>query len=120
MLNDLFVGQWEQKADVKLSANIRIGILLNCLEEGSALKEHLVMNSSRFTTWEEVKDEVVNIRRTQIAFRPDDAMDVGALEAKGGGKGGKGGKGAGKGGKSKGKFTKGGKGLKRTLASMLP
>jgi len=82
---------WEQKAGETLSANIRIGILLNCLDEGSALREHLILNSSRFTTWQEVKDEVVNIRRTQLAFRTDDPMDVGALEGKGGKSKGKGG-----------------------------
>ena len=97
---------WERKANETLSANIRIGILLNCLEDGSTLKEHLVMNSARFNTWEEIKDEVINIRRTQLAFSVQ-PMEVDGLQTKGGPKGGglRGGggrKGDGKGGGGRG------------------
>ena len=79
---------WEKKAGEPISNNIRIGILLNCLEDGSSLKEHLVLNSSRFQTWAEVKEEVVNIRRTQVALGGAAPMDVDALQRKGGPKGG--------------------------------
>ena len=47
------------------------------------------MHSSRFTTWQELKDEVVNIRRTQLAYRSDEPMDNGALGAKRQGRGSK-------------------------------
>ena len=90
---------WEKKAGEVISTNVRIGILLNCLDDTNPLKEHLVMNSSRFTKWQEIKDEVINIRRTQAAFQGPQAMEVDALQKKGPsgkGKDGGGGKGAGK------------------------
>ena len=79
------INEWQHKAKETISDNLRIGILLNCLEDGSSLKEHLILNSNRFNTWTELKDEVINIRRTQVAFKGPDDMDVGALSGKGAG-----------------------------------
>jgi hypothetical protein len=92
--------RWERKASEKISDQIRIGIVLNSLEEGS-LRDHLVMNSSRLETWSAFKEEVTNIKRAQSSSGGIDpnAMDIGAFN-KGNGKGGKGKgkKGSGKGG----------------------
>ena len=40
--------RWEAKAGEKMSANIRMGLVMLNLEEGP-LKEHLLMNSSSYT-----------------------------------------------------------------------
>jgi hypothetical protein len=74
--------QWEAKAGEKISDNIRIGMLLNSLEDNTALKDHLVMNSSKFTSWASIKAEMVNIRQTQIAFQEPVPMDVGEVGQK--------------------------------------
>ena len=48
------IGIWEKKAGERLSDQVRIGMVLNSLEDNTTLKDHLVMNSSRFTTWLEL------------------------------------------------------------------
>ena len=72
--------QWEAKAGEPISNNIRIGMLLNCLEDNTTLKDHLIMNSSKYTTWQDLKAEMINIRQTQIAFQEPSPMDVGAVQ----------------------------------------
>jgi len=76
---------WELKANEKMSDNIRIGILLNALEDSTALKDHLVMNSARFATWVDLKAEMVNIRQTQLAFTDTGPtpMEIGSVDDKG-------------------------------------
>ena len=68
-----------------------MGIVLINLDEGP-LKEHLLMNSAKFTSWNEFKEEITNIRRAKDASQGVAPMDVDGL-AKGKPKG----KGAGKG-----------------------
>ena len=59
--------------------NIKIGILLRKLPEGS-LKSHLILNSQRLSTWEAVKLEVDNVRRAQLATASASVpMDVDVL-----------------------------------------
>ena len=63
---DRSVHRYEQSTGDKFPENIRIGVLLRRLPEG-ALKQHMLLNSTRLTTWEAVKLEVENLRRAQIA-----------------------------------------------------
>ena len=64
--------------------------------EESPIRQHLLLNSERLSSWKAVKEEVPNIRRawaaTEGAGRGAAPMDIGAFD-KGKGPGGKGGKG---------------------------
>ena len=72
-------------------ANIRIGTLIRRLPE-SGLKQHILLNSTRLMTWTDVKLEIENVRRAQMASASSPhPMDLDAL-----------GKAKGKGGKEKG------------------
>ena len=66
---------------------MKIGIALRQMEEGN-LRQHLLMNSSRLTTWKTFKSEIVDIKRAAAAVGAV-PIDIGAF-AKGRGKGGKG------------------------------
>ena len=91
-----------EKSGENVSDAIRIGIVLGQLPE-SPIKQHLLVNSDRLTSWNTFRDEVLNIHRAQLALGPT-PMDLGALGGGGRGNGGRsGGKPWGKGsGKSKG------------------
>ena len=49
--------------------NIRIGVALRMLPDGP-LKQHLVLNSTRLTTWVILKAEIDNVRRAQAVYTP--------------------------------------------------
>ena len=70
-----------------ISDSMKIGIALRKMEEGR-LRQHLLMNSSRLTTWKTFKSEIVDIKRAAAAVGAV-PMDIGA-SGKGKGKGGKG------------------------------
>jgi len=53
---------YEKKSSEHISRNLRIGMVLNGLEKG-ALKDHLLLNTSRYNTWAEFKAEVIQYRR---------------------------------------------------------
>ena len=58
-----------------VSDNLRIGLVLNNLEDGG-LRDHLLMNAERLQTWPVFREELVNILRVRAGPIP---MDVGAL-----------------------------------------
>ena len=79
--------------------NIRIGVVLRQLPEGG-LRQHLILNSSRVTTWALLKQEVESVRRAQMSLQnaayPMDVSELSTQLAALGiklpkGKGGKGG-----------------------------
>ena len=78
-----------------VSLNLRVGMVLNGLDKGP-LKDHLLLNSAKYLTWQEFKSEIVNYQRATQAVADNGGvapMDVGAFT-----KGDKGrGRGAGKG-----------------------
>jgi len=53
---------YEKKSSEIVSKNLRIGMVLNGLDKGS-LKDHLLLNTSRYNTWAEFKNEVIQYRR---------------------------------------------------------
>ncbi len=68
--------------------NLRIGFLINGLEDGP-LREHLLLHSEKYTAWAELKEAVLNYRNMKAVVNQD-AMDVDAFTSKGGGKGARG------------------------------
>lgn len=86
--------------------NIKVGKLLRRLPEGP-MRQHLILNSGRLTSWALMRDEVENLRLAQLATSSGPSpMDIGMVEdvnalQKGKCKG-KGKKGSGKGGGAKG------------------
>ena len=57
---------YEKTSGENFPNNIRIGVALRMLPDGP-LKQHLVLNSARLTTWETLKAEIDNVRRAQAA-----------------------------------------------------
>ena len=94
-LFDRELQRYETRAREAVSLNLRVGMVLNGLDRGH-LKDHLLLNSAKYLTWQEFKSEIVNYwRATQAVADSGGAapMDVGAFT-----KGDKGrGRGAGKG-----------------------
>ena len=60
-----------QEASDKLRSAIKIGIVLRQMEEG-ALRQHLLMNSSKLLVWATLKQEV--IERAGLRKSPDEPM----------------------------------------------
>ena len=94
-LFDRELQRYETRAREAVSLNLRVGMVLNGLDKGP-LKDHLLLNSAKYLTWQEFKSEIVNYRRATQAVADSGGvapMDVGAFT-----KGDKGrGRGAGKG-----------------------
>ena len=84
---DRTVSLYQARSLEVISDSMKIGIALRQMEEGS-LRQHLLMNSSRLTTWKTFKSEIVDIKRASAAVGAV-PMDIGAL-GKGKGKGGRG------------------------------
>ena len=61
----------------RISDNLKIGLVLNNLEGDSALRDHLLMNAARLTTWTLFLEELVEIIRVRQGPRP---MDVGGVK----------------------------------------
>ena len=78
------VTAWEARSGEKMSDTLRIGVATLLLEDGP-IKQHLLMNAERLKTWLVFRQELVEIRRAQVAAGVA-PMDVGALTSKGGGK----------------------------------
>ena len=88
------VAQYERASGEDVSDGIRVGVVLQRLED-SPLKQHLLMNSERLARWTDFRSELVCVRRAQQVISASvQPMDVGALD-KGKGKGSRGGKGKG-------------------------
>ena len=49
-----------------VSLNLRVGMVLNGLDRGP-LKDHLLLNTAKYLTWQEFKSEIVNYRRATQA-----------------------------------------------------
>ena len=63
---DRDVDRYEKASGGNFPENIRIGVALRMLPDGS-LKQHLVLNSARLTTWETLKAEIDNVSCAQAA-----------------------------------------------------
>ena len=100
----------------RLDDEIKIAVMEKLVP--TELEKHLQLNRTRYTSYDDVRAEVVLFLESRLGHRPKmanpgdpNAMDVGAFEQKGKGKGKKGGKKGGKGKSGKGAPKgKGGKG----------
>ena len=63
---DRDIDRYEKASGETFPTNIRIGVTLRMMPDGP-LKQHLVLNSARLTTWEGLKAEIDNVRRAQAA-----------------------------------------------------
>ena len=65
-LFDRELQRYETRAREAVSLNLRVGMVLNGLDKGP-LKDHLLLNSAKYLTWQEFKSEIVNYRRATQA-----------------------------------------------------
>ena len=80
-LFDRELQRYETRAREAVSLNLRVGMVLNGLDKGP-LKDHLLLNSAKYLTWQEFKSEIVNYRRATQAVADSGGavpMDVGAF-----------------------------------------
>ena len=71
--------RYEASSTEEFPDNIRIGVVLRQLPEGG-LRQHLILNSSRVTTWALLKQEVESVRRAQMSLQSSAyPMDVSEL-----------------------------------------
>ena len=80
-LFDRELQRYETGAREAVSLNLRVGMVLNGLDKGP-LKDHLLLNSAKYLTWQEFKSEIVNYRRATQAVADSGGvtpMDVGAF-----------------------------------------
>ena len=78
------VTRWEKRAGEPITKNIRIGIVLISLEEGP-IKQHLLLHSSKYDSWDAFKLELIDLKRAQDAAHGVAPMEVDALGGKKGG-----------------------------------
>ena len=83
--------RYEQRSGETLSLNLRIGFLLNALEEGP-LREHLLLHGDKYDSWLALKEAVADYKSMQTVDDGTVAMHIGVFSRKGDkqGKGGKG------------------------------
>ncbi|CAK0820598.1 unnamed protein product, partial [Prorocentrum cordatum] len=107
------VHDYESQSQKTVDDDTKIGVALLGMEN-ERVKEHLIRNSSRITTWQHVRDEILEITRTQQYIDSQPApMQLGATPWNAGKpKGGKSKEGKGKEGKGKDSKGKGSKAKK--------
>ena len=73
------IKDFERYANIEIPEFLRIGVVRQA-EEGP-MRTHLIMNSHRLATFQDVKTEVTNVKQVQSAVmaRSGDAMDVDAF-----------------------------------------
>ena len=75
--------RYEQASGDPFPDNIKIGTLVRkCPDEN--IRRHLVLNSSKYTAWKDVRDEIENLRRSMLAVNSQSGngampMDVDAF-----------------------------------------
>eukprot|EP00971_Amphidinium_carterae_P334404 6469680-Amphidinium_carterae.1 len=95
---DRAVTKYEDSAKTTIPTTLKVGIILKQIPE-SALRQHLILNLERWNHYEQLRQEIENIARAQVASNASSMpMDWGALGNSQDTKGNKGkGKGRGKG-----------------------
>ena len=69
---------YERTSGEEVSDAIKIGVVLRQLP-GSPLRQHLVLNAECLRDWKSFREEVLNVRRVQVAIMSNSSpMDVGA------------------------------------------
>ena len=67
---DRDIDRYEKACGESFPNHVHIGVALRMMRDGP-LKQHLVLNSARLTTWETLKAEIDNVRRAQAACQLD-------------------------------------------------
>ena len=76
---DREASRYEKSSGEAFPDNVRIGTLMRQLPEG-AIRQHIILNSARLTTWALMKQEVESVRRAQSsAMAGPSPMDVSAF-----------------------------------------
>ena len=90
---DRAISRYDERAtgpEARLTDAIKVGVVIRNLEEG-ALRQHLLLNMARLSTWASFRAEVAQIRRAQATLSVSGPvpMEVGAFtrSPKGGGRG---------------------------------
>ena len=97
------IHDYEAQSRERVSDDTKIGIVLLGMDD-IKIKEHLIRNSARLTTWRDMLEEILEVTRTQQYLNSQPTpMQLGATPHKGKGKEGKGKETKGKGKKGKGK-----------------
>eukprot|EP00971_Amphidinium_carterae_P137400 2722947-Amphidinium_carterae.1 len=65
------IATYEVGSSEVFSEGLRIGVVLRNMAD-TPLRQHLIMNAERLRTWKSFKDEVLAIRRAQVAPQPMD------------------------------------------------
>ena len=83
---DREAARYEASSGEDFPDSIRIGVVLRQLPEGG-LRQHLILNSSRVTTWALLKQEVESVRRAQMNLQnsayPMDVSELSLHKGKG-------------------------------------
>ena len=80
---DRYIDRYENASGENFPNNIRIGVASRMLPDGP-LKQHLVLNTARLTTWEALKAEIDSVRRAQAAASSaPQPMDLSARRTQG-------------------------------------
>ena len=71
------IKEFERFANIEIPEFLKIGIVIRQADEGP-MRTHLIMNSHRLTTFQDIKTEVTNVKQAQSAVKATsgDAMDV--------------------------------------------
>ena len=74
------IKEFERYANIEIPEFLKIGIVIRQAEEGP-MRTHLIMNSHRLATFQDIKTEVTDVKQAQSAVkaRSGDAMDVDAF-----------------------------------------
>lgn len=87
------VSLYERGSQEAVSDALKVGILLRQIPDG-ALRQHMILNSERLRRWVDFREELISVSRVQtLAHATPVAMDISALQGKGGKGKGKGSKG---------------------------
>eukprot|EP00959_Pyramimonas_sp_CCMP1952_P318512 6664635-Pyramimonas_sp.AAC.1 len=81
--------QYEKTSGTPLTENLKVGIVLNNLEDGP-VRDRMILNAERLQDWPVFKSElepIMRVRTSAASSRGPGDMDVGALGLKGGKKG---------------------------------
>eukprot|EP00971_Amphidinium_carterae_P044433 873851-Amphidinium_carterae.3 len=84
---DRTVARYESVAQTRLAEDVRMGIILRGVADGP-IKQHLLLNMDKFTTYATMKESIIAIlRATQAAMSVSTPMDLSALQSTKGAKG---------------------------------
>ena len=74
------IKEFERHMNIEIPEFLMIGVVIRQAEEGPT-RTHLIMNSHRLATFQDIKTEVTNVKQAQSAVkaRSGDAMDVDAF-----------------------------------------